>query len=500
MRAGARWGAAPRSARLLLAAAGVVLALAILPVLATHLLLRTSILRGLLNGNPESLFVEWSGPHVGLPGHVGFDALTLRSNDHNVEFEARLEDVDVRIGLPDLVARRFHARRVRAARLVFRLRELLTRAEATPARLARYPRIPGYPDPPLLEPEVPQPDKGRPWRVVVEDLAVSRVSEIWIDAWRWKGSGRLRGGFELLPGREARVFPSGLDVEEGVLDRGATSVAHRTRGAVWCEIPRFDTQAFPGNDVWKLISGGASLRGTLESVAFLTADGDEGPKFTGGHGDIQLGTALTDGRGRARVAAVARGVRVATRKKRLRGSVGVQVRLPQLDFHVWSAAFDASRITLEDVGVDGPPERAWGAELRIPMARIDIATGSFDGRLEGRLSDARPVVALLPPGLPKWAAGLLDLSDLTVTGRATVGHGFLDITGARATAGSFELRADYRVRPDGPRGAILVKKGALALGLGLDARGSTLHLVEPSAWFEKEAQPGGLRWPGAASR
>ena len=69
----------------------------------------------------------------------------------------------------------------------------------------------------------------------------------------------------------------------------------------------------------------------------------------------------------------------------------------------------------------------------------------------------------------------------------------LEWTGARAVAGSFELRGDYHHRRDGPHGAILVRKGDLALGVGLSARGSSLHVIAPSAWFEKQAEPGGLR-------
>jgi hypothetical protein len=67
----------------LIAGAGALLVLSALLVLATHVLLRTAILRRLLNSDPESLFVEWTGAHAGLPGYVTFDALTLRSSDHN---------------------------------------------------------------------------------------------------------------------------------------------------------------------------------------------------------------------------------------------------------------------------------------------------------------------------------------------------------------------------------------------------------------------------------
>jgi hypothetical protein len=103
--------------------------------------------------------------------------------------------------------------------------------------------------------------------VVIDDLAVASVEEIWIDAWKWTGSGRVAGGFELLPGREARVGPARLEVSAGELLHGDSKVAQRTFGAVWCELPRFDTQAYPGNDAWKIMSGGSELRGDLAGLA-----------------------------------------------------------------------------------------------------------------------------------------------------------------------------------------------------------------------------------------
>jgi hypothetical protein len=112
------------------------LSLPVLVVLASNVFLRTSLLRSLVNGDPDSLFVEYRGARSWFPGHLSFDSLTLRSNDNNAEFEAALQGLELRVSLADTLRRRFHATRVRARKLEFRLRERLRREEATPARLA----------------------------------------------------------------------------------------------------------------------------------------------------------------------------------------------------------------------------------------------------------------------------------------------------------------------------------------------------------------------------
>jgi hypothetical protein len=468
------------------------LSLAVLAVAGTNILFRTQILRRLVNEDPSSLAGEWSDPHAWIPGRIGLGSLTLRSRDHNIEWEARLENVEIEFSLIDLVRKRFHTTHVRAGRLVFRLRERLRRDEATPELMARYPRIRGFADPPLLE-NAPVPSAGgRPWRVLVDDIAVEDVTQIWIDAWRWEGSARLRGGFELLPGHEAEVFSSDLDVVSGEIHHGSAPVTEGTRGVVSCAIPRFDTQAFPGNDVWKLISGFAALRARLSGVSFLSSDG-RGVRFAGGAGDVRFGVALADTSGRARLTVSARDVRVQAGARRLRGSVRAEVHVPRLDFGDFSASFNGSRVTLRDISVDGAPARAWSAELRAPAARLDMNEGGLAGHVDGRFADARPIVALLPPGPPKWVAGLLDLSDLSVSANAVVAPGVLEVTAARAAAGTFELSGDYRERGRDRWGAFLVRSGILALGVGVTATGTALHPVGAVTWFENESGPGGLR-------
>ena len=111
-------------------------------------------------------------------------------------------------------------------------REILTPDEATPAREGRYPKLTIAADgkrPAKGSVSISKAaavswqageatgkskgkpgEKGEPWRILVNDLAVSKVDEIWVGAWRWRGTGRVEGSFELLPQKEARVGPARL--------------------------------------------------------------------------------------------------------------------------------------------------------------------------------------------------------------------------------------------------------------------------------------------------
>jgi len=440
-----------------------VLSLPALVVLASNALLRTNLVRRLVNGDPDSLVVDFRGASSWFPGHLSFDSLTLRSRDHNVEFEAALQGVTVRVSLADLLGRRFHATRVRARNLGFRLRERLRPEQATPARLDRYPRIEGFSDPPLrgTTPSRSEP-AGTPWRIVIDDLAVASVEEIWIDAWKWTGKGNVAGAFELLPGREARVGPARLEVTAGELLHGHSKVAQRTFGAVWCELPRFDTQAYPGNDVWKIMSGGSRLRGDLAGLAFLSPDASR-LRLSGGAGTIREQVGLKDGVGRVRLEVAARDVAVREGDRTFKGSAQVHIRATNVDFRRGEASLAGTEIVLSDVAVGDAPSRPWAATFSAPAARLFFADGSVDAELVGTLRDVRPVVSLLPSGLAKWVAIFLDLQNLHMTGRLAAGPSRLALTSLRLSAGDFSLEGDYRSSPGLRHGEFRATKGSLSI-------------------------------------
>jgi hypothetical protein len=447
------------------------LGLAVLVVLASNLLLRTHLLRKLVNAKPEEFVVDYRGPSCWLPGRLSFDSLDLRSRDRNIEFEAALEGVTLRVSLADLMRRRFHATRLRARNLAFRLRERLAPAEATPARLARYPRIAGYADPPLLPtmPAPPEPAEG-PWRVVIDDLEIAGVEEIWIDSWRWNGKGSVAGAFELLPGREARVGPARLEVAGGTLRYGDSKVAERTLGAVWCDFPRFDSRTRPGNDVWKILSGGSTLEADLGSLAFLSSDSGD-LRLSGGAGSIRERIRMQDGVGSVQVSVTAQDAGVRTGKREFRGSAQVEIDAPKVDFLQGEASLAGTKVVLSNVAIEGDPDHPWAATISTPAARLFFLDGSFDTQLAGDLRDARPIAALLSPGLGKWAVNLLHLENLHLTARLAAGPSRLALTSLRLSAGTFSLEGDYRSSPGRERGDFHAKKGKLSLRFTIPSGG-----------------------------
>lgn len=466
---------------------------------ATNAVLRSDWLSGELNSDPEALLVTHTGARSLFPGHLRFDTLVLRSRDSNVEWEARLEGVSVRVRLSDLARRRFRADSVRAEGLSFHLRELLDRADATPARLGRFPPIAGFTGPPLLEPPAPPGPPGDPWSIDIRDLRVEFVREVWIDSWRWRGEGRLTGGFFLRPGKEAEVFPGELSALAGVLSWGGETVSREAVGSVHAAVPRFITKKYRGNEVWKIVSGTASLGGTLDSLPFLSPSGGAPRVAPGGEGTVRVRVGLRTGRGSGRIDAEAGGLAARIGGKAVRGAARVSVVASRIDFPGGGIDFDGTRARLHDASLEGAPGAPWGARVEARRARLGLAGGTLDAELFAHLADGRPLVVLVPSGAPKWIAGLLDLRDLDASGRLRAAPGLLAISPARAEAGTFSLHADWREARGRSWGALLVRKGALSAGLGLAGgggsagSGTSLHLVDAAGWYAREARNGGLR-------
>src|SRR6266498_2533084 len=126
-------------------------AIAVVSCAAIHVVVSTHLLRKWVNSDPEELLLDYDTASSWIPGEIRIRGLTMRGSDPNVQWYFRMEKATISISILDLLQKRFHATRVRARGLTFRLREKQKKSELSPAHVARLPEIPGFPDPPLKE-------------------------------------------------------------------------------------------------------------------------------------------------------------------------------------------------------------------------------------------------------------------------------------------------------------------------------------------------------------
>src|SRR6266540_6808442 len=90
---------------------------------AIHVVVSGRLLRKWVNSDPEELLLDYDTASSWIPGEIRIRGLRIRGSDQNVQWFFRMEKATISISLLDLLHKQFHATRVRAEGLVFRLRE-----------------------------------------------------------------------------------------------------------------------------------------------------------------------------------------------------------------------------------------------------------------------------------------------------------------------------------------------------------------------------------------
>jgi hypothetical protein len=235
-------------------------------------LLQSSAIQRAVAG-ADGFHLDFARAYTLWPGHVKVRDLSLRVEDYNVQFEIALADADADIALSQLFFKKFRMTKLRAAGVRFRMRHKLIAIGDDAERVAAYPPIRGFADPPYYvgvhPPGIPD-SKYDLWQVRIENVE-ARVSELWVMEYRFRGSGVARGSFVVKPARWVQVEPATLDFEQGRLTLGQHLVAERMRGRITCDIPDMHVQETHGLEVLRDILAGAQLELSGGKVDFLRA-------------------------------------------------------------------------------------------------------------------------------------------------------------------------------------------------------------------------------------
>jgi hypothetical protein len=257
-------------------------------------------------GKSQGFLLEFGRAYSLWPGHVRVRDLLLRFEDYNIQFQLKLASADVDISLTELWFKKFHVTDLDAEGTSFRLRHKLIVVGDDAERIAAYPKIPGFADPPyfvgLPTPPVADEDYDL-WQVQIEHVNV-RVSELWLMEYRFQGQGVARGSFIVKPSRWVQVEPASLVLERGKLTLGEHLVAEQVRGRLRCSIPDYHVQEREGREVFRDVSAAVKLELEGGQLDFLRAYLDRlAPvrysgaaswliDFHGDHGVVQPGSHL----------------------------------------------------------------------------------------------------------------------------------------------------------------------------------------------------------------
>ncbi|HVY30171.1 MAG TPA: hypothetical protein VHB79_26620 [Polyangiaceae bacterium] len=266
-----------KSVTVLAGVLAVLCGLELIYLVAVNLVLRTRLIQEAAAG-ADGVKLEFGSAYSVLPGRAHVRDLVLRFEDYNVQFQLSIERGQLDVGLEELLHKRFHCYAVRADGVSFVMRHKVHEAEGHGTRLAAFPKIDGFADPPLYrgKPSPPIPDEQYDlWQVQVDDV-VARARELWFLEYRFAGDAEARGAFLIRPARFVRVKPARLELISGTLAVGDESVARRVRGQIEVSLPSMDVQKTVGAAVFDLISARVKLDLAGGALDFLNAYRDAG--------------------------------------------------------------------------------------------------------------------------------------------------------------------------------------------------------------------------------
>jgi len=465
--------------------------LELLYLLCANVVLCTPLLKKFAAGS-DDLSLDYRSAYSLIPGRVEVRDLRLRMHDHNVEFEVAIERGTLDVSLLDLAHKRVHALRVDADAVGFRMRHRLSRVGLEGPRVAAYPPIAGFKDPPLFEGPPPPPIADADynlWEVNIENIT-AQVREIWILEYRYRGPGVARGKFLLRPARYYEVGPATLDLTGGSLHLGGDAVSERTNLHLRMVVSGSDVQKLQGLEPLEKVV--ADARGTFEGTDLRFLDAYLGPHagaIARGSGNIDFDIHMNQG---ALVPPTT--MKASFADVELRGSA--------FDVHVQKLAA-TTHTTAEHAGSRGHAELTFGTvttelgdrhsgrfnatlvvdDLSVPLRETTPSSGTIQLHVD-RAAALLPL-ATPPKVLRDLEQTLLDLQGLDATARLRGGQTpLLDLRQARS--GNLNVTGYYLGRAERPEGAFLLHTPAVNVGVRLTSKGTDWSPLVSDEWLKGE--------------
>lgn len=212
-------------------------------------------------------------------------------------------------------------------------------------------------------------------------------------------------------------------------------------------------------------------------------------------GEVELSSSARTGKGMIALEIARAGIAIS--KTRLRGDFTVQTRVSGFDPDLSALDLSGSHVAMRQVSVQrAAAETAhWKGDVVLDRATLrlrakDQAGGpEQDGpvldaiaRLEA--DDARPLLGvLLRDSVPKLLVGLIDMPRLQARARLHVAPNEVMVSELSASGGDIALRGSFGLFDEDRRGAFIVEKGPISVGLRLDQDGAKPRFFDLDDWL-----------------
>jgi hypothetical protein len=241
-----------------------------------------------------------------------------------------------------------------------------------------------------------------------------------------------------------------------------------------------------GDAVWRNVSARIDAHGPTSGLEFLNYSFRHSPepRFAKGRGVASLAGTIERGVASGRALLAARGARARQSGVDLTGSLRAAVSIVRWDLVSGEMDLSGSSLQLSDVTASRAEDaRPWWARLDLPQARL---REGLEAKVHLECRDARPLLAVLRVGVPRWTQGLLKLEGLTAGAQVVLSRPRTRVHELEARGEKFRVVGEYERRGEDERGAFLLESGVLRVGVKTLGGHASVRLFGPLAWYARE--------------
>jgi len=188
----------------------------------------------------------------------------------------------------------------------------------------------------------------------------------------------------------------------------------------------------------------------------------------------------------------ARGVGMRFEDKQMRGTVNIHtlLKMSQEDrqYDISGSDVALTDVTLQNGGATAPAA-PWWARFHLAQAMIaPKAPVYLHTKIEGTLSDSRPLFALVAPlersRVLRWVDHLVDIPGIAATAEVSMGQSCLDVSHLAIAGGKAEVLARLRFAGPQRQGILYASYGAFNVGMELEGAKRDFKILHAKQWFE----------------